>query len=166
LAEHLIPLPEPSRAQRVSLTCPPPETNDYLIAGVKRIDRWVDYSRWWLVMGEPYLSCGANVDDEVYRFRWTHAFADLNPLAVRISRSGENSQIHVYELRFTSTPLLYYEVKSHVERRLTGAEWAELMSKINDEFWNMETISGESGNDGAMWTIEGRKELSYHAVER
>jgi len=129
------------------------------------------FSRHWyseplMRMGEPSLSCGREGDAETYRFLWLRTFH--HPISVRISRSLEKVEIEAFELSGAGG----YDpgiISKHISKTASVSEWQRLETALDSaDFWNLPTnLSPETlGVDGAQWIVEGRRNGSYHVVDR
>jgi hypothetical protein len=122
-------------------------------------------SEFLLRMEEPSLWCGVHEADEEYRLILSETWTD--PRAIRVSRTGNEFVLNVVVLQgpggFTRGP-----IKQRYSRRLTASEWREITAAIDQlGFWRMTTsIDNLVGNDGTVWTLEGRRDGRYHYVGR
>lgn len=154
------------RARAPTAICPSNASNTYFFPSGAFRGRVDEFTRTWYshqlsAMGEPSLSCGASV--EAYRFVWLRTFH--NPVAVRVSQSGEAYELQAIVLDGAGG----YDpgqVSQRVSRRLTAAEWARVRHALDEiGFWDLPTSNDVMGFDGAEWIIEGR-DGRYHVVER
>jgi hypothetical protein len=122
-------------------------------------------SDFLISMEEPSLWCGARAVDEEYRLTLAETWTDLR--SIRVSRAGNDYTLDVVVLEgpggFTRGP-----IKERHSRRLTSSEWRQITNAIDElGFWRMTTtLDNVLGNDGTVWTIEGRRNDRYHYVGR
>jgi hypothetical protein len=122
------------------------------------------YSLQLTAMGEPSLSRNAFADEISYRFLWLRTFHP--PIAIRISLSGDRAQLTAVQLSGAGG----YEPGTVVRRQsltLTSQEWSRFNDALNSaRFWTAPTTVEHSGLDSAEWVIEGRRQNTYHVIDR
>jgi hypothetical protein len=116
-------------------------------------------------LGEPSLWCGAHQADEEYRLTLEETWTD--PRAIRVSRTGNEYTLDVVVMEGPGGFVLG-PVKARYARALTQAEWRQITDAIDElGFWRMTTnLENLLGNDGTVWTIEGRRDGRYQYVGR
>ena len=153
-------------AYEVRSSCPVVDTDDFFFPPrVLEAERaW--YSKHLKAMGEPSLSCGVGSGTEVYRFVWLRTFG--RPIAVRVSRSDRAATLVAVEL----TGAGGYEpgsISKRIAKKVAATEWDKLAAALGGvDFWRMPTKPSppDDGLDGAQWIIEGRRNSTYHVVDR
>jgi hypothetical protein len=161
----LVALPElGGTSSRAPAYCPPEFLGDF--GGQAGESVWGDYHNRMTFMNEPPLACGPSNDEETYRFTWVHAFTSYGPLMVRLSRSSSDRRLVAdrYTWRENRTSL---DVAAHVNRALTEAEWHSAVESIRQSrFWSLPGAlnTRETGFDGSIWMLEGRRGRTYHLM--
>lgn len=133
---------------------------DYPGADEKR-RQW--YSATLARLNEPSLSCGAD-PAETYRLIWLHSLA--HPVVIRITRTGEEAELDAFQLSGVGAGdpgvLLY-----RAQRRLSAVDWGRLRTALEQShFWSLDTSGNMYGVHGEQWIVEGRRNGSYHIVDR
>lgn len=124
--------------------------------------RW--YSTSLLRMAEPSLSCGDWQGVETYRFLWLQSFA--HPIAVRVTRQGRRTELLAVQLSGIGggDP---GAVLQRVRKELSIVDWGLLESALwRSGFWSLPTSGNMYGLHGEQWVVEGRRNESYHIVDR
>jgi hypothetical protein len=123
--------------------------------------RW--YSSSLQRLGEPSLSCGAGAA-ETYRFIWLHQFAQ--PVVIRVSRRGSRIEADAFQLSGeggADPGWLSYQA----HRQLSATDWTALQARLRDaHFWSLPTSGNLYAAHGEQWILEGRRDGSYHVVDR
>jgi hypothetical protein len=110
-------------------------------------------------MQEPSLAVDG---PETYRFVWLRSFRD--PIAMRLARTPEGIRVLSVEGDAHSNKIL----RRH-EFPVTDAAWAKFVSHVEAaDFWNLPKDDPDelTGEDGADWILEGRRNGKYHVVVR
>lgn len=123
--------------------------------------RW--YSSYLARLHEPSLSCG-KVSEETYRLTWLHTFA--HPVVIRISRRDSQVKVDAFQLSGSGRGdpgLVLYQT----HKRLSMLEWGLLQARLRDStFWSLPTSGNMYGVHGEQWILEGRRNDTYHIVDR
>jgi hypothetical protein len=123
--------------------------------------RW--YSSYLARLHEPSLSCG-NRPEETYRLTWLHTFA--HPVVIRITRRDSQVEADAFQLSGSGggdPGLVLYQT----HKRLSMMEWELLQIKLrNSAFWSLPTSGNMYGVHGEQWILEGRRNNTYHIVDR
>ena len=125
------------------------------------INGW--YSRHLKALGEPSLLSGYQ-GREAYRFLWLRSFH--HPIAVRVERNPNSIDLTLTETSGRGgydpgTPL------QHTAKQMTVSQWCEFLSLLNkSNFWSLEDVKDDMGNDGAEWILEGVRDDHYSVVDR
>ncbi len=121
------------------------------------------YSKHLFSMGEPMLKDLNKNNIEIYRY--TNLGTWSNPYVYRIEKC--DSIVRITKKRtngyggYESGSLVDNETKV-----INYEKWKSLINKIDSiSFWELET-HGERGLDGAEWVLEGYKEGKYHFITR
>ena len=125
------------------------------------MNKW--YSSMLFTLHEPILY-NAIESTQIYRFTWLRTFH--NPMAIRIANlngkikltlkvsSGSGGYKHSILVQDTS-----FEIKSE--------DWVQLLAFVKKaNFWTMNSLSMNSGKDGAQWILEGKYHNKYKCVSR
>lgn len=120
------------------------------------------YSKHLKAMNEPpFFSLEGQ--GESYRFLWLRTFH--HPITIRVWQTGQERTLVFKELNGAGG---YEPGKLIVDqsRQLTADEWEKFLTLLNRaSFWQLPADSNDSGNDGAQWILEGRKDGKNHLVD-
>lgn len=95
-------------------------------------------SQFLVTMGEPSLSCGADPSLEAYRFIWTSAFGNEQPVVIRIMRDS-TSAWSIRAARFKNHVNRTIAVRT--ERMLSDEEDRVVTAAIQaSQFWTVPTL--------------------------
>jgi hypothetical protein len=123
--------------------------------------RW--YSSYLARLHEPSLACG-NELEETYRLTWLHTFA--HPVVIRITRRDSQVAADAFQLSGSGggdPGLVLYQT----HKQLSMKEWGLLQAKLrHSAFWSLPTSGNMYGVHGEQWILEGRRNDTYHIVDR
>jgi hypothetical protein len=114
------------------------------------------------VRREPSLSCGRRRSRD-FRFLWQPDLAA--GLVIRVTVPDDRAFVP-----YVLADGLEYDGPLLLERARHELSYDDLqkLTQLLDRanFWQMPTVGGQRGPDGATWVIEARVGSSYHVVER
>jgi len=123
--------------------------------------RW--YSSYLARLHEPSLACG-NGSEETYRLTWLHTSA--HPVVIRITQRDRQVEADAFQLSGSGggdPGLVLYQT----HKQLSMKEWGLLQAKLrNSTFWSLPTSGNMYGVHGEQWILEGRRNDTYHIVDR
>lgn len=123
--------------------------------------RW--YSSYLARLHEPSLSCGKG-SEETYRLTWLHTSA--HPVVIRITRRDSQVEADAFQLSGSGggdPGLVLYQT----HKLLSVMDWELLQAKLrNSTFWSLPTSGNMYGVHGEQWILEGRRNDTYHIVDR
>ncbi|WP_441278597.1 hypothetical protein AB7783_20060 [Tardiphaga sp. 172_B4_N1_3] len=109
----------------------------------------------------PPLCHYRETESEAYRFVWQSSFSGA--ALVHVARLDDSFRLYC---RFLRHSRLYLE-EPIVSSALSLDDWRKLQLALTmSDFWSLATNDRRMGFDGANLLIEGRRGVTYHAVDR
>jgi hypothetical protein len=163
-------LPEPSSSTRIEAQCPPLSADSYLVVGSLTPNATNDavlraaYTGLLRKASAPPLWCGEG-PAEAYRLLWLPTYG---PALIAVATRDVNGWM-LQGMEFTTKDVTTWKgwaAGKRTEARASDRDMAPMLEALQrGAFWSTPSYQ-QGGEDGVMWTIEGRRGTGYRAVTR